>query len=111
MGGRSAHSLRRAIELDCDAWMPFALEPEAVRDLLARARDTAAHARRTRPLAVGLSPEPPLDPIGAPQRVHDQLAHHAACGATLLNLRVASRSLEHHLEQMAALVELVGPSD
>jgi probable F420-dependent oxidoreductase len=110
MGGRTARSLRRAIELDCDAWVPFALEPEEVRDLLVRARETAAYARRTRALEVGLSPEPPLDPLGEPQHVHDELARHAACGATLLNVRFRSRSLEHHLEQMAALVELVGPS-
>ena len=106
MGGRTARSLRRAIELDCDAWVPFALEPEEVRELVARARDTDAWARMTRPLAIGLSPEPPLDPIGEPQRTRDQIAHHAACGATMLNLRFSSRSLEHHLEQMAAFVDL-----
>lgn len=111
MGGRTARSLRRAIELDCDGWVPFALEPEQVRDLLARARETEAFARRTRPLAVGLAPEPPLDPIGEPQRVRDEIARHAACGATMLNLRFASRSLEHHLEQMAAFVEVAGPSE
>lgn len=111
MGGRTARSLRRAIELDCDAWVPFALEPEEVREILARARDSAAYARRTRPLDVGLSPEPPLDPIDEPQRVHDAIAHHAACGATMLNLRFRSGSLEHHLEQMAAFVDLAGRSD
>jgi len=111
MGGRTARSLRRAIELDCDAWVPFALEPEEVRDLLARARATEAYARRTRPLEVGLSPEPPLDPIGDPPCVRAAIAHHASCGATMLNLRFRSRSLAHHLEQMAAFAELAGSSD
>jgi len=111
MGGRTARSLRRAIELDCDAWVPFALAPEEVRVLLERARESAAYGRMTRPLAVGLSPEPPLDPIGEPQRVRDEIARHASCGASFLNLRFRSRSLEHHLEQMAALVEVAGPSD
>ncbi|MBM4244745.1 MAG: TIGR03619 family F420-dependent LLM class oxidoreductase [Deltaproteobacteria bacterium] len=111
MGGRTARSLRRAIELDCDAWVPFALEPEEVRDLLARARETEAYARRTRPLEVGLSPEPPLDPIGDPPSVRAAIAHHASCGATMLNLRFRSRSLAHHLEQMAAFAELAGRSD
>lgn len=111
IGGRTARSLRRAIELDCDAWVPFALEPEEVRDLLVKARETAAYAVRTRPLQVGLSPEPPLDPIGAPDAVREQIAHHVACGATMLNLRFESRSLEHHLEQMAAFVEVAGPSE
>ena len=111
IGGRTARSLRRAIELDCDAWVPFALEPEAVRELLVRARESDAYARMTRTLEVGLSPEPPLDPIAEPQRVRDEIARHAACGATMLNLRFRSRSLEHHLEQMAALVEVAGRSD
>jgi probable F420-dependent oxidoreductase len=111
IGGRTARSLRRAIELDCDAWVPFALEPEEVRTLLARARETAAWQQRRQPLAVGLSPEPPLDPVGEPERVREQIAHHADCGATMLNLRFRSRSLEHHLEQMAAFVEVAGRSD
>lgn len=111
MGGRTARSLRRAIELDCDAWVPFALEPEEVRTLLERARESASWAKMTRPLAVGLSPEPPLDPIAEPQHARDEIARHASCGATMLNLRFASRSLEHHLEQMSAFVELAGPSE
>jgi probable F420-dependent oxidoreductase len=110
IGGRTARSLRRAVELDCDAWVPFALEPEQVRELLERARSTAAWPRRSRPLEVGLSPEPPLDPVGDPARVRDEIARHAACGATFLNLRFASRSLEHHLDQLAAFVEVAGPS-
>ncbi len=110
MGGRTARSLRRAVELDCDAWVPFALEPEEVRELLARARTTEAWSRRTRPLEVGLFPEPPLDPLGDPGRVRAELERHAACGATMLNLRFASRSLDHHLEQLAAFVEIAGPS-
>lgn len=111
VGGRTPRSLRRAVELDCDAWVPFALEPEQVRELLQRARESDAWSRRSRPLAVGLSPEPPLDPAGDPARVRDEIARHAACGATLLNLRFKSRSLEHHLEQMAAFVDLAGPSE
>jgi probable F420-dependent oxidoreductase len=110
MGGRTARSLRRAVELDADAWVPFQLEPEQVRDLLERARSTSGWARRTGPLEVGLSPEPPLDPIGEPARVRDEIARHAACGATMLNLRFASRSAEHHVEQLAAFVEIAGPS-
>jgi probable F420-dependent oxidoreductase len=111
MGGRTGRSLRRALDLDCDAWVPFALEPEQVQDLLVRARSTEAWSRRARPLEVGLSPEPPLDPGGAPERVRAEIARHAECGATLLNLRFRSRSLEHHREQLAAFVEIAGPSD
>ena len=49
IGGRTARSLRRAIELDCDAWVPFALEPEEVRTLLERARETGAWSQQDAP--------------------------------------------------------------
>jgi len=111
IGGRTARSLRRAIELDCEAWVPFALEPEEVRDHLERAREAEAWAKRTKPLEVGLAPEPPLDPAGDPARVRDEIERHRACGATLLNLRFTSRSLAHQLEQLQAFVEVAGPSD
>ncbi len=111
IGGRTARSLRRAVELDCDAWAPFALEPEEVRDLLARARESGAWGTRSRPLAVGLAPEPPFDPLGDARRARDEIERHRACGATFLNLRFRSRCVEHHLEQLAAFVEVAGPSE
>jgi len=111
IGGRTARSLRRAVELDCDGWVPFGLEPEAVRDLLARVCATEAWTRRASLLDVGLAPEPPFDAIDEPQRVRDEIERHRACGATFLNLRFRSRSLAHHLEQLAAFVELAGASD
>ncbi len=110
IGGRTARSLRRTIELDGDAWVPFALEPEQVRDLLSRARESEAWARRATPPEVGLSPEPPLDPLGEPERVREEIQRHAACGATMLNLRFRSLSLGHHVEQMHAFVEVAGAS-
>ena len=111
IGGRSARSLRRAVEFDADAWVPFALDPEEVRGIVARARATDAWARRSRPLDVGLSPEPPLDPLGDREAVRAAIERYRACGATLLDLRFRSRSLEQHLEQLAAFVEIAGPSD
>ncbi|HZR84001.1 MAG TPA: TIGR03619 family F420-dependent LLM class oxidoreductase [Candidatus Binatia bacterium] len=111
IGGRTARSLRTAVELDCEAWVPFALEPEQVRDVLGRARASEAWSRRTRTLDVGLAPEPPLDPIADSGRVRAEIERHAACGATMLNLRFRSRSLAHHLEQMEAFVSVAGPSD
>ena len=102
IGGRTARSLRRAIGLDCDAWTPFGLEPEEVREHLGRAQDTEAWRRRSRPLEVGLAPEPPLDPLGEASAVREELDRLRACGATFVNLRFRSRSLAHHLEQMAA---------
>ena len=111
IGGRTARSLRRAVELDCDAWVPFALEPEAVRDLITGACATEAWTRRASLLDVGLAPEPPFDAVGEPQRVRDEIERHRACAATFLNVRFRSRSLAHHLEQLAAFVELAGLSD
>ncbi len=107
IGGRTGRSLRRAVELDCDGWTPFALEPEEVRDLLARARETEAWHRRTRPLDVGLAPEPPLDPQGDPEGTRKEIDRIRLCGATFLNLRLRSRSLAHHLEQMTAFCEMM----
>jgi probable F420-dependent oxidoreductase len=111
IGGRTARSLRRAVELDCDAWTPFALEPDEVREHLSRARDTEAWSRRARALEIGLAPEPPFDPIAEPAKVREGIEHHRACGATFLNLRFRSRSAAHHVEQMTAFVEVAGPSD
>jgi len=106
VGGRTARSLRRALELG-DAWVPFLLGPDEVRAMLDRAADTPAWVARSSPLDVALWPEPAVDPITEPQRVVDQAETHRAAGATILNLRFPSRSLEHHLEQMEALTEVL----
>jgi|SRR5882724_562744 len=110
IGGRTARSLRRALELDCDGWTPFGLEPEEVRALLDRAQQSDPWSRRPRPLDVGLAPEPPFDPIGERDRVLTEVHRHRACGATMLNLRFRSRSAAHYAEQLTAFVELAGPS-
>ena len=49
-----------------------------------------------------LWPEPPVDPIGDPHGFERQVDDAVAAGATIINLRFASRSLAHHLEQMEA---------
>lgn len=100
IGGRTARSLRRAVEFGA-AWVPFALEPEEVKAMV---------AEHGRPADIGLAPEPPLDPLGDPDRVRAEIDRHGDCGATILNLRFRSDSLGHHLDQMAAFVDLAGPS-
>lgn len=109
VGGRTAPSLRRAVELG-DAWVPFIIGPDEVRALLDRARHTAAWDARAVPLDVALWPEPVLDPITEPTRVVDQAAEHVAAGATILNYRFPSRSVAHHVEQMEALTTLLDPT-
>jgi probable F420-dependent oxidoreductase len=93
IGGRTARSLRRAIELG-DGWVPFGLTMGDVAELLG----PVDHAG----LDVVLWPEPPVDPIDEADRFGAQVDAAVAAGATIVNLRFASRSLAHHLELMEA---------
>jgi probable F420-dependent oxidoreductase len=102
IGGRTARSLRRAVEL-ADAWAPFALQPAEVARLLAAARSTEAWERRERALEVVLQPAPPLDPVDAPDAAGDTIEAHRAAGATGLALRFRHRSPAHFVEQLEAL--------
>ncbi|HEV2311087.1 MAG TPA: TIGR03619 family F420-dependent LLM class oxidoreductase, partial [Acidimicrobiia bacterium] len=106
VGGRTARSLRRAVEL-ADGWAPFALEPDDVRRLLDRARETEAWGRRAAPPEVVLQPAPPLDPLDAPGPTAETLEAHRRAGATALAVRFRHRSPDHYVEQLAALQELV----
>jgi probable F420-dependent oxidoreductase len=105
IGGRTMRSLRRAVAL-ADGWSPFGLTLPELAAMLARARDTEAWAARTSPLEVALQPGA-FDPIGDPGRTRDRLAEMAAMGATMVEVRVRSDSVEHCVEQLAALRELV----
>src|SRR5262249_1186863 len=78
IGGRSARSLRRALEL-ADGWDPFGLGLEHLGELLARARDSR-HWRES--FEVVLSPEVPLDLATARETVDA----YARIGATAMNL-------------------------
>jgi probable F420-dependent oxidoreductase len=109
VGGRTAPSLRRAVELG-DAWVPFIIGPEAVRTMLDRAQGTPAWEQRARPLDVALWPEPVLDPLTDGDQIVEQAYEHLAAGATVLNYRFPSRSVAHHIEQMEALTTLLDPS-
>lgn len=105
IGGRTARSLRRAVEL-ADGWAPFGLGRAEIADAVARARDTDAYARREEPLEVVLQNERPFDPSAEPEAVRDAVGRLADAGATILNARFVHHSLEHYLEQLAAMVNL-----
>lgn len=107
VGGRTARSLRRAVEHG-DGWTPFGLTLDEIGALLARARDDTAGRPRTRPLDVILWPEGADDPLGRPDDIRRAVEQHEAVGATHLHWRLRSDSPAHHLEQLAALAELVG---
>ncbi|MEP6623828.1 MAG: TIGR03619 family F420-dependent LLM class oxidoreductase [Acidimicrobiia bacterium] len=102
VGGRTARSLRRAVELG-DAWAPFGLHTAELAEHLARARDTPAWAERERPLEVVLQNDRPWDPLGDRERVEEQLGRMQAIGATGLAVRLVHHSRAHYCEQLAAL--------
>ena len=105
IGGRTARSLRRAVEVG-DGWAPFGLTPTEMAGLLARARDTEAWERRSTPIEIALQPGP-LDPAGDPDTTAERLAELTAMGATVLEARFVHHSLEHYLEQLHALRALL----
>jgi probable F420-dependent oxidoreductase len=111
VGGRTARSLRRAVEL-ADGWAPFGLPRAELSDMIARVRDTDAWAVRSDlagapPFEVALQNEHPFDPGAEPDRVADATARLAEAGASTINLRFVHHSLDHYLEQLAAMRELV----
>ena len=108
IGGRTARSLRRAVDL-ADGWTPFGLAPDDLRPMLARARGSAAWERRTVALDLVLTPERALDPVGDPERARLLAGELVDLGANLLNLRFVSHSLAHYREQLEAMRGLGSP--
>jgi probable F420-dependent oxidoreductase len=106
VGGRTARSLRRAVELG-DGWAPFGLRSAELGEMIARARDTEAWAARAEPIDLVLQNERPLDPGEEPGRVAEQVGRLADTGATALNVRFVHHSVAHLCEQMEALVAIV----
>jgi probable F420-dependent oxidoreductase len=110
VGGRTRRSLRRAAELG-DAWMPFGFTRDELTRLITdpEVRDTLAEAAgaRGKPLKLVLAPEPPIDPLGQPERTTEFLASYVAVGATGFSIRFDHHSLAHFCEQMAALQSVV----
>ncbi len=106
IGGRTARSLRRAVELG-DAWAPIGLRTHELGDLLTRARETAAWADRSMPIEVVLQNDRPWDPGADGERVAEQLGRMEQIGATGVAVRFVHHSPAHYVEQLAALTELV----
>jgi probable F420-dependent oxidoreductase len=108
VGGRTARSLRRAVEL-AEGWAPFGLRSADIAAMLRRARDSEAWAARGRPLEVVLQNEHPLDPGGEAERVAEQVGRLRDAGATAFNVRLVHHSPAHYMDQLAALAALVTP--
>ena len=107
IGGRTPRSLRRAVELG-DGWCPFWLSAAKVTDMLDHARDTEAWQAREVPLEIVLQNTRPIDPAASAEQARVVVDELVGCGATTLSLRFVHHSLEHYLEQLEALVDLLG---
>ncbi len=105
IGGRTARSLRRAVELG-DGWVPFGLKLADMADMLKRARSTSAWDQRHRPLDVVLQNGRPLDPLSDPDGARTVLGKLAEAGATGVQLGFVHHTLDHYLEQLGALAQL-----
>ncbi len=110
IGGRTARSLRRAVTLG-DGWVPFGIRAVDMAAMLAAARDTPAWAERERPLDVLLQNGRPIDPVGDPDGSLRAMRRLTDAGATGLQLNFVHHSLSHYLEQLEAVVDLVGAAE
>jgi probable F420-dependent oxidoreductase len=102
VGGRTARSLRRAVEL-ADGWCPFGLEPAEIAAMLDRVRDSDAWATRGGDLDVVLQPQRAVDPCGDPDATAATVAALRDAGATALSVRFVHHSPQHYIEQMEAM--------
>ena len=100
VGGKTVRSLRRAVRLG-DGWAPFGLRRAELAEMI-----------ETFDVPPGfelvLQNEAPFDPGAEPERVRESAERLVDAGATTVNVRFVHHSLEHYLEQLAALRDLVG---
>lgn len=105
IGGRTARSLRRAVEHG-DGWAPFGIRARDVAPMLARARVSPAWRARSGPLEVVLRNGRPADPLADPDGTRTMVDRLRGAGATGLQLTFVHHSLTHYLEQLEAMVDL-----
>lgn len=105
IGGRSARSLRRAVELG-DGWMPFGLDYDDMAGFLAKARELSSWHERTKPLEIVLRPPGLIDPVGDAEATAKHLRQVFAVGGTKADLHIQSASSAHFVEQLEALASL-----
>lgn len=98
IGGRTLRSLRRAVEL-AEGWTPFAVTPKQVKAWLSGFDLPDG-------FEVILPPARPLDPIGAPDAAEAEVALLRSAGATTVKASLVHHSLEHYLDQLAALATI-----
>lgn len=94
VGGRSKRSLARALEFG-DGWAPFRMQLDEIEPWL---RDVELPDG----FDLVFPPDPPLDPIGDPDRVAETLRAYADARTTALPLRFVHQSKQHYIEQLDA---------
>lgn len=101
VGGASARALRRAVELG-EGWLPAAIEPELLRERLAR--------RPEAPPGFEVSARPPslLDPVSDSSGTQRLLDAMRDAGTTILEARFVHESLAHYLDQLESLARFDG---
>jgi probable F420-dependent oxidoreductase len=107
IGGRTARSLRRAVEL-ADGWVPFGIRAADIAAMTEKARATEAWSEREHPLEVVLQNGRPADPLEDPAGTRRMVDRLVGAGATGLQLRFVHHSLAHYLEQLEAMAALIG---
>ncbi len=110
LGGRTARSLRRALELG-DGWDPFGLDLEAMTALITDARAMRLWRERTRPFDLVLPIDAQLDPTKPNERqdLADRLHRYRDLGTTFANLRFRHTSLTHYLDQLEIVATTITP--
>ncbi|MBU6281952.1 TIGR03619 family F420-dependent LLM class oxidoreductase [bacterium] len=113
LGGRSARSLRRALEFG-DGWDPFHLSIDEIGALLGRARAWPSWRRRREdpaPFSLVFSPDEIFDVSVADgrDRMETLLRRYEALGTDVLSLRFRSRSCTHLLEQLEIFATRIAP--
>ena len=89
VGGRTARSLRRAVDL-AEGWVPFGLR----RAELARMLETAAPPAG---FEVVLGAGRPMDPQGDPEGAMGAVQRSREAGATIVNVALAAASASHYV--------------
>lgn len=99
VGGNSVHAVRRATTL-ADGWLPVGLGPRELRARLER------HPAPRPDFEVVAGTVEELDPAADPGTAEAVITELGEAGATMVTPRLAHRSLQHYLEQLAALAAL-----
>jgi alkanesulfonate monooxygenase SsuD/methylene tetrahydromethanopterin reductase-like flavin-dependent oxidoreductase (luciferase family) len=105
IGGRSARSLRRAVELG-DGWAPFGLAVTEMQAMIDKAKDQPSWDARDKPIELALRHDGLLDPVGEPGLVAERVGAVFEAGASMMHIGFASRSCAHYVEQLEALAVL-----